>query len=83
MSLILYSASWCGACAGLKRQLESARILFEERMLDNDDVLLEAQRLGIRSLPAVRIPGDDATLSTTSVDLIKVFMAQSRKRKIL
>jgi mycoredoxin len=74
MDLIVYSASWCGACKGLKTQLEAAGLTYEERSLDDDDILLEAQRLGIKSLPAVRIPGTDAALSTSSAEFVKDFM---------
>ena len=72
--MIVYSASWCGACEGLKAQLKQAGIEYEERSLDDDEVILEAQKLRVRSLPAVRIPGEDVTLSTSFLGSVKDFI---------
>jgi hypothetical protein len=58
----------------LKTHLKESGIKCEERSLD-DDILLEAQKLGVRSLPAVRIPEEGKVLSTSSVERVKEFMA--------
>jgi glutaredoxin len=76
MELIVYSASWCAACKWFKESLQAEGIAYEERSLNEDEFAHEANKLGIKGLPAVRLPGTDLVLSTSSIDQVKEFLTR-------
>lgn len=49
--IVIYSASWCTACAALKRYLDSVGFTYTEIDTDTEEGMNKAKALNIRSLP--------------------------------
>lgn len=62
--IIIYSATWCSACKSLKMKMYNAELNYEERMVDDPDIMAEAKSMGIRTLPTTIIRKDGNIVET-------------------
>jgi len=56
--MILFTASWCSSCSGLKKTLDSKSISYETVDVDSDFGMELAAKYCIRSLPSALIDGN-------------------------
>ena len=68
--VVLYSASWCKACDAFKKCMTDAGIAFDVRMLDDEAIVLEANGLGIKNLPAVVVDGEQLITCPTVYNVL-------------
>lgn len=60
----IFSASWCGGCGVVKRELAKAGIAYIEKDIDKTEVMEEASQLGIRGIPVTRILKGDVLVES-------------------
>jgi mycoredoxin len=77
-SVTMYTTSWCGFCARLKRGLESEGVEFDEVNIEEVDGaadLVMAKNGGNRTVPTL-IFGDGTALTNPSVSEVKAQLAR-------
>lgn len=57
--LVIYTASWCRACPDYLKMVEASGIPHEVIDADEDGATKEMFKLGIRSVPATVLYGDE------------------------
>ena len=53
--MIIFTASWCGACRNVKKTLDSKSIVYETTDIDSPEGMELAAKYSIRSLPSALI----------------------------
>ena len=75
--LTVYSTTWCGYCARLKKMLDRAGIEYAEVNIEEDEAaaeLVENVNGGNRTVPTVVFP-DGVALTNPSIDQVKQRLA--------
>lgn len=55
--VIVYSASWCGACKNLMKSLDEKGVNYRMISLDSADAMRDAKEVGIRAIPTTVVNG--------------------------
>jgi mycoredoxin len=80
--LVLYTTTWCGYCARLKRQLDREGIGYDEVNIEEDEAAAEtvmAINGGNQTVPTVVFP-DGTALTNPSLDAVKTALSAAGVR---